>query len=105
MRVALGMSGGVDSTVAACLLREGAYCHRRHDADLGWACRPGQRAGHFISVCYGPGERRNLENVVALTRKLGIEPTFIAVGSGIPAVGFKLILLTNIAPDALLIPA
>ncbi len=79
MRIALGMSGGVDSTVAACLLREQGHTVIGATMQIwdggaapGYSAMEGEPAVSHAG-CYGPGEPRSLARAAALARKLGLE--------------------------------
>ncbi len=79
MRIALGMSGGVDSTVAACLLREQGHTvigvtMRIWDggAALSHSAMEGEPAVSYAG-CYSPNEPQVTARVAALARKLGLE--------------------------------
>jgi len=81
MRIALGMSGGVDSTVAACLLRAQGHTVIGVTMQI-WDGRfqaeplspSGTAAGMPCqSGCYGPGEPQVLAHTAALARRLGLE--------------------------------
>ncbi|MFH1223266.1 MAG: tRNA 2-thiouridine(34) synthase MnmA [Pseudomonadota bacterium] len=71
MKIAVGMSGGVDSTIAACILKEqgndvvGLTMSIWDDSvnipDLG------------KSGCYGPGEKHDIESAKRICAKLGIK--------------------------------
>ena len=71
MRVAVGMSGGVDSSVAALLLREAGHeaigvTMSTYPADSGGA-------GFARDSCYGPGEAADIEIAARVCARLGIE--------------------------------
>lgn len=68
--IAVGMSGGVDSTVAALLLREAGL----HVVGLTMQIWDGQdsRLGLGRSGCYGPGEPEDIAAAAAACRRLGI---------------------------------
>ncbi len=71
-RVAVGMSGGVDSSVAALLIKEAGHdavgvTMRIYDAEGGpSASRPG------VNACYGPDEEKDVEDAREVCRVLGI---------------------------------
>ncbi|MBO7683558.1 MAG: tRNA 2-thiouridine(34) synthase MnmA [Kiritimatiellae bacterium] len=70
MRVAVGMSGGVDSGVAALLLKRAG-----HDV-VGVTMRlwkEGRYAGGARDACFGPGEAGDIEAAKSLADMLGIE--------------------------------
>ena len=81
MRIALGMSGGVDSTVAACLLRAQGHTVigvTMQIWDGRFQAQPGSPSGTTAGIpcqsgCYGPGEPQVLAHTVALARRLGLE--------------------------------
>ena len=70
MKIAVGMSGGVDSSVAAFLLKK-----EGHDVvGITMKIWRGDRAGHAPkgNACYGPEEIEDIEQTRALCRMLGI---------------------------------
>ena len=69
MRIAVGLSGGVDSSVAAALLRE-----QGHDV-VGVTMKlwkPGRYAGGPRDACFGPGEDDDIARAEELCRQLAI---------------------------------
>lgn len=69
-RVAVGMSGGVDSTVAAALLQEAGF-EVIGLTMLIWD--PSIRIdGELRNGCFGPGEQEDLEQAQAMADKLGV---------------------------------
>ncbi len=69
MRYAIGLSGGVDSSVAALLLKE------RGEEVVGITMKlwSGKFKGGERDACYGPGEAEDIERAEELARSLGIE--------------------------------
>ncbi len=70
VKVAVGLSGGVDSSVAAVLLKENGYdvigiAMEIFDGTMGM--KEGEK-----HACYGPGEKEDLESAASLCRKLRI---------------------------------
>ena len=70
MIVAVGLSGGVDSSVAAAMLREQGHTVIGVTMKL-W--REGRYRGGERDACFGPGEAEDIAASEALCRKLGIE--------------------------------
>lgn len=70
MKIAVGLSGGVDSSVAAALLREQGHEVVGITMKL-W--REGRYKGGDKDACFGPGEAEDIVNAEALCRQLGIE--------------------------------
>ena len=70
MIVAVGLSGGVDSSVAAALLREQGHEVVGITMRL-W--REGRYRGGERDACFGPGEAEDIPGSEALCRRLGIE--------------------------------
>ena len=68
MKVAVGMSGGVDSCVAALLLREQGHEVVGITMRL-W--RPGLYKGGDRDSCFGPGEEADIERAARLAERLG----------------------------------
>ena len=70
MRVAVGMSGGVDSGVAALLLK-----HAGHDV-VGVTMRLWKDDGRYVGgtrdACFGPGEAEDIASAEAIANRLGI---------------------------------
>lgn len=69
MRVAVGLSGGVDSSVVALLLKERGF----DVVGLTMKLWRGTFAGGTRDACYGPGEAEDIERAEALAKSLGIE--------------------------------
>jgi tRNA-specific 2-thiouridylase len=68
-RVAVGMSGGVDSSVAALLLRDAGH----EVLGVTMAIYSGRPAtGPVIDSCYGPGEQGDIEEAARICARLGI---------------------------------
>ncbi len=71
LTVAVGMSGGVDSTMAACLLQRQGFDVVGVTMQI-WDGSLDFPAGERRSGCYGPGEAQDLEEISALASQLGI---------------------------------
>ncbi len=69
MRIAVGLSGGVDSSVAAALLKEQGHEVVGVTMKL-W--KPGRYEGGLKDACFGPGENDDVARAEALCRQLGI---------------------------------
>jgi tRNA-uridine 2-sulfurtransferase len=69
MRIAVGMSGGVDSSVAALVLREAGHEVVGVTMSI-YAGRPAD--GPVVDSCYGPGEANDIEDAAAVCARLGI---------------------------------
>jgi tRNA-uridine 2-sulfurtransferase len=75
-RVAVGMSGGIDSTITAYLLKEQGY----EIVGLTMKIWDGSMACESVrSGCYGPGEASDIEDAKTAAAKLGIEHFVIDV--------------------------
>ncbi|MDD5656343.1 MAG: tRNA 2-thiouridine(34) synthase MnmA [Elusimicrobia bacterium] len=70
MIVAVGLSGGVDSAVAARLLQEQGHEVLGITMRTWDGCAPLEDRG--LSGCYGPGEARDLESAARVCARLGI---------------------------------
>ena len=69
MRIAVGLSGGVDSAVAALLLKRAGHDVVGVTMKL-WT--PGRYAGGDYDACFGPGEVHDIEAARDLAGRLGI---------------------------------
>ena len=69
MKVAIGLSGGVDSSVAALLLKEQGHEVVGITMKL-W--RPGLYKGGDRGSCFGPGEDANIARAARLAERIGI---------------------------------
>ena len=69
MRIAVGLSGGVDSSVAAAVLKASEHEVIGVTMKL-W--REGRYKGGSRDACFGPGEAEDIARAEALCRKLGI---------------------------------
>lgn len=73
-RVVVGMSGGVDSSVAALLLRDAG--HRVHGVTMKiYSGKPAE--GPVADSCYGPGEQSDIEEAARVCARLGIPHTVV----------------------------
>jgi len=79
-RVAVGMSGGVDSTMAACLLKRQGFDVVGVTMQI-WDGSLDLPAAERRSGCYGPDEAQKLEELRALTRRLGIRHVTIPLAA------------------------
>ena len=70
MKVAIGLSGGVDSSVAAMLLKEAGHEVVGVTMRL-W--REGRYVGGGRDACFGPHEAEDIERAAALARSIGID--------------------------------
>jgi tRNA-specific 2-thiouridylase len=70
LRVAVGLSGGVDSSIAAALLREEGYEVVGVSMMTFEASMPVTESERH--ACYGPGEEEDLNSAAAVCHKLGI---------------------------------
>ena len=69
MRIAVGLSGGVDSAVAALILRRAGHDVVGVTMKL-W--REGRYAGGDFDACFGPGEEKDVAEAAAFAASLGI---------------------------------
>lgn len=69
MNIAIGLSGGVDSSVAALLLKEQGHKVTGITMRL-W--KAGKYQGGEKKACYGAGEADNIETAAAFAKKIGI---------------------------------
>ena len=69
MRIAVGLSGGVDSSVAAVLLKEAGHDVVGVTMKL-W--REGRYAGGGRDACFGPGEAEDIDRAADFARAIGI---------------------------------
>ena len=73
-RVVVGMSGGVDSSVAALLLRDAG--HQVHGVTMKiYSGKPAE--GPVADSCYGPGEQSDIAEAAGVCSRLGIPHTVI----------------------------
>ena len=70
MKIAIGLSGGVDSAVAALLLMKAGHEVTGITMKL-W--QDGRYKGGCHDACFGPGEAEDIAAAEALARKIGIE--------------------------------
>ena len=77
MRVAIGMSGGVDSAAAAILLKEQGHEVTGITMRM-W--RPGKYRGGGEGSCFGPGEEKNIAAAAETARRIGIDYRVFDVG-------------------------
>lgn len=68
--IAVGLSGGVDSSVAALLLLEQGHCVVGLTMAIYDGSMTGEESGKH--ACYGPGEEEDIEKSSAVCKKLGI---------------------------------
>ena len=80
LTIAVGMSGGVDSTMAACLLKRQGFDLVGVTMQI-WDGSLDLPAAERRSGCYGPGEAQELEKLRALTRQLGIRHVTIPLAA------------------------
>lgn len=73
-RVVVGMSGGVDSSVAALLLRDTGYETRGVTMSI---YSGGPTEGPTVDSCYGPGEQGDIEEAARVCARLGIPHTVV----------------------------
>ncbi len=69
MKIAVGLSGGVDSAVAALLLKEAGHDVTGVTMKL-W--REGRYMGGGRDACFGPGEAEDIDNAADFARSIGI---------------------------------
>jgi len=73
-RVVVGMSGGVDSSVAALLLRDAGYDVHGVTMKI-YSGKPAE--GPVPDSCYGPGEPRDIQEAAGVCARLGIPHTVV----------------------------
>jgi len=73
-RVVVGMSGGVDSSVAALLLRDAGHQVRGVTMKI-YSGKPAE--GPVADSCYGPGEQSDIEEAARVCARLGIRHTVV----------------------------
>ena len=79
MRIAVGLSGGVDSAISACLLRREGHDVIGLTMKIWDGSLPMKDEGR--SGCFGPGEYRDIESAKSVARRLGIEHHVVDLSS------------------------